>query len=134
MSRPMLALTLFLLGAASAQADGLRLDFNWGNTPACATGVPATIPNPPFIVTNVPPGTRVLDFRMVDLNVPSYDHGGGMVRYTGQAVIQPGAFKYRGPCPPSGRHRYAWTLAAKDNPGLFARVLATATAVRNFPQ
>ena len=32
--------------------------------------------------------------------------------YGGETVIQPGAFKYKSPCPPSGSHTYEWTITA----------------------
>jgi phosphatidylethanolamine-binding protein (PEBP) family uncharacterized protein len=132
-------LKLFLTVAAvavslvPAHAGDFSLQFNWGDTPACATGQPGNIANPAFIIANVPPGTRVLEFRMIDLNVPSFKHGGGNVKYSGQTVIEPGAFTYLGPCPPKGQHRYAWTLTAKNNAGLFGRVLGATRAVRSFP-
>ena len=36
---------------------------------------------------------RSRKFRMVDLDAPRFNHGGGKVRYTGQARIAPGAFQ-----------------------------------------
>ncbi|OAN78367.1 hypothetical protein A8B82_10865 [Sulfitobacter sp. EhC04] len=68
---------------------------------------------------------------MTDRDVPNYNHGGGVVAYNGQKVIAPGAFKYKSPCPPSGRHTYEWTATAqtKKNGG----ALATARAARKYP-
>ena len=40
-------------------------------------------------------------FKLVDLDVKSYNHGGGWVEYKGQSTIEPGAFKYKSPCPPN---------------------------------
>jgi phosphatidylethanolamine-binding protein (PEBP) family uncharacterized protein len=67
---------------------------------------------------------------MVDLDVPTYPHGGGKVRYSGGAAIQAGAFRYQSPCPPGGRHTYQWTATALDASG---KSLATARAQKSYP-
>jgi phosphatidylethanolamine-binding protein (PEBP) family uncharacterized protein len=66
---------------------------------------------------------------MTDLDVPDYPHGGGTVAYTGSGGLPYGAFRYRGPCPPSP-HVYRMTAEALDGSG---KVLATATAKKRFP-
>ena len=44
---------------------------------------------------------------MTDLDAGSYNHGGGKVKVDQSTIaIEPGAFKYYSPCPPSGKHRY----------------------------
>ena len=43
-----------------------------------------------------------------------FNHGGGKVEYTGQTTIEPGAFKYKSPCPPGVVHTYVWTVTAKN--------------------
>ena len=67
-----------------------------------------------FKLSNVPEGTKILQFRMKDKNAPGYNHGGGKVEYSGQNTIEPGAFKYKSPCPPGGVHTYIWTVTAKN--------------------
>ena len=52
---------------------------------------------------------------MIDKNVPSYNHGGGKINnYDGSLVIEPGAFKYKSPCPPNGKHTYEWIIKAYE--------------------
>jgi phosphatidylethanolamine-binding protein (PEBP) family uncharacterized protein len=84
----------------------LDVAFSWENTQACSTTPPA------FDITNVPEGTKFLRFHMTDLNVPSFMHGGGTVPYSGNTKIPAGSFGYTGPCPPSGSHRYRFTVEA----------------------
>ena len=53
-----------------------------------------------------------------------------LVLYDGQRIVPRGAFTYRGPCPPSGQHRYQWTIDTEDAAG---HTLATATITKKFP-
>ena len=77
------------------------------------SGKPNKVSNPIFTLTDVPEGTKELRFRMKDKDVPGYNHGGRKIKnYTGETTIQPGAFKYKSPCPPSGSHTYEWTITA----------------------
>ena len=69
---------------------------------------------------------------MKDKNVPQYNHGGGKIKnYSGETVIQPGAFKYKSPCPPSGSHTYEWTITAV---GEKKKKLGKAKATRKYPE
>lgn len=116
--------------SSPVSAAGFELSFDWGDIPLCTSGTPNIVPNPEFRLAGVPDGTATIRFRMVDLDVPSYPHGGGDVPWAGEPMIAPGAFEYRSPCPPSGRHTYEWTataLSADGNP------LATAKAARVYP-
>lgn len=125
-----IALGLGLLsGTASAE---MSVQFTWGDIPNCTTGRPGIVPNPPFVLSGVPAGTNRLVFEMVDLDVPSYNHGGGRlnVQISGpSATIPPGQFQYRSPCPPGGTHTYQWTVRAQNG----STVLAEATATRRYP-
>jgi len=114
----------------SAQAAGFKISFSWGNLKKCNSGNPNRVTNPKFSLSGVPKGTKTIQFSMKDLAVPSYRHGGGKVKYNGESSIAPGAFKYKSPCPPGGRHTYQWTAIAKDAKG---KKLATATAKRKYP-
>ena len=78
----------------------------------------------------MPAGAVKLDIRMVDLDAPSYPHGGATVVYSGQPSLPYGAFTYRGPCPPSP-HTYEFTVKALDGSG---KPLATAIARKRFPK
>ena len=87
--------------------------------------------NPIFTLANVPEGTVEIEFRLKDLDAPGYDHGGGSAAYTGENEIDPGAFKYKSPCPPGGTHTYRWTATAKDDSG---ETLGKADATREYPE
>ena len=103
-------ISLFFL-TSTVNAAEFGLAFEWGNLKSCTTGYPNKVDNPIFTLTNVPEGTKILQFKMRDKQSP-YNHGGGKVEYTGQTTIEPGAFKYQSPCPPSGSHTYEWTITA----------------------
>jgi len=93
--------------------------------------------SPEFKLSGVPKGTASLELKMVDLNVPSYPHGGGKVAYQGRGSTIPcGAIKagwgYNPPSPPAGQvHTYQWTIQAIDANG---RVLGQAVTQRKFPE
>ena len=86
--------------------------------------------SPQFTLSDVPPGTQFLDFEMVDLDAPTFQHGGSIVNYA-TPVVPMGAVRYIGPCPPIGqRHRYVWSVDATNAEG---RLLGSATAAGTFP-
>ena len=123
--------TVLAAGAVpGTRAGGFSFTFAWGNIPRCGTGFPGKVTNPVFTLSDVPAGTATLVFMLRDLDAPGFDHGGGTVRYQRQTVIRPGAFRYRSPCPPSGRHTYQWRITALDGNG---RALAIATAEKVYP-
>lgn len=123
---------LFLLAAvlvAPGAAHAFTADVKWVAGSGCSGQ------SPPISLAKVPRGTTQLDLKMVDLDMPSFNHGGGVVAYTGQTSIGAGeAFgffsSYRGPCPPPGTsHRYEWTIKALDASG---KTLGTAKKVVPF--
>ncbi len=86
----------------------------------------------------VPKGTTKLDIRMVDLNVPSFPHGGAEIAYTGQSTLECGDVAraslgvYRGPSPPPGEiHVYEWTINALDASG---KILGRSKTQLRYPQ
>lgn len=124
-----IAKTVALAGAAliaaGTAASAMGLSFDWADTKKCFDPK-----SPPFTLSGVPKETKKLRFRMVDFQAPNYNHGGGTIKYTGTNKIARGAFRYKGPCPPSGSHTYQWTVEALGDGG---KVLATAKAKRKFP-
>ncbi len=101
------------------------LSFSWTGVARCSSSPPT------FTLSDVPPGTSRLAFNMVDLNMPSYPHGGGTISYQGGNQIAAGSFSYKGPCPPEHqRHNYRWTVKALDAGG---KTLATTSAASPFP-
>ena len=114
------------LWRSTSKSEGtpFTANFSWAGIPACASTSPA------FELNNVPADTRQLSFVMTDLDMPSFNHGGSTVTYTGN-VVERGAVTYTGPCPPKGeRHNYRWTVQALDVAG---NVLGTGTAEALFP-
>lgn len=123
--RMMLAGSILLAMGSAASAE-MHMSFEWGPTKKCFD------PNsPPIHLSGVPEGTVKLAFMMSDLNAPNFHHGGGTVAYHGQSSLPYGAFKYKGPCPPSGSHTYVISVDALDAHG---KTLAKAKASRHFPE
>ena len=113
------------LDILSSDAFAMSVKFSWKGYRACSTRSPA------FNVSEVPRGTVHLAFKMVDKDVPTYPHGGGLVAFTGSSEISAGAFSYKGPCPPNGQHHmYEWTVKALDGT---EKVIASTTIAEKFP-
>lgn len=122
---------VLLAATASPAAAEFRLTFeSWGNIPACTSGRPNRVGNPEFILSGVPAGTSTIQFRMKDLDVPGYDHGGSeRLAMTGDGKVPFATFTYKSPCPPGGTHTYEWTAIARSGD----KVLAKARARRSYP-
>lgn len=119
-----------LIPAAAFAEETMKLTFTWGDIPLCTSGRPNVVPNPVFVLADVPNGTERVDFRMTDLDVPGYSHGGGSAVVTADGTVAPGAFTYKSPCPPGTVHSYEWVAEAVGG----GRVLAVARATRNYPE
>jgi phosphatidylethanolamine-binding protein (PEBP) family uncharacterized protein len=118
------ALAFAMMVGLPTAASAMGLSFAWGPTKKCFDPK-----SPPMTISAAPSGTKNLRIHMTDLDAPDYPHGGGTVAYAGNGKLSYGAFRYRGPCPPSP-HTYRMTVEALDGAG---KVLATATAKRRFP-
>jgi hypothetical protein len=117
--------TTIAVDVACSEAIAMSLSFSWTGVARCSSTPPA------FTLSAVPAGTSRLGFNMVDLNLPSYPHGGGTITYQGGSQVAAGSFSYKGPCPPERqRHNYRWTVKALDAGG---KTLATANAASPFP-
>lgn len=123
--------TIAALALAGPAAAEFKFSFDWSGLKLCTSGRPNTVKNPAFNVSGVPAGTTVIQFKLTDLDVPSYDHGGGWVKMTADGAAKVGSFRYKSPCPPSGKHTYQWTAIAKTKKT--GKTLATATAARKYP-
>lgn len=127
---PLIALGM-IATAGPARAD-MALSFpSWGDIPRCTSGHPNSVGNPQFSLTGVPAGTATVTFRLKDLDVPNYNHGGATLRMTSSGTVPFGTFTYKSPCPPGGVHTYEWTATAQDAQGA---VLAVAKARRKYPE
>lgn len=104
------AATFLPLAATSARADDLQVSFKFDASSKCSRV------SPEIKVGNIPNGTVALKVRLKDRNVPTWNHGGGMIAHDGSGIIPKGALKdgYNGPCPPSGSHTYVFTVKAVD--------------------
>ena len=112
---------LVFLVVGTADASAFSMNFRW-----CG------LSSPVFSLNGVPKGTTTLQFHMVDLDAPNYNHGGGKVLYKGQASVACAALNnYSPPSPPSGSHSYQITVTA-FGPGNSS--LGTATSTRKFPE
>lgn len=116
---------------APAMAAAFSLSFTWGDIPLCTSGNPNTVPNPRFVIQGLPPGTETVRLKLVDLDAPRYNHGGATLRLSSDAVIPPGLFTYKSPCPPGGIHTYEWQATAYSGS---KQVLGTAAARRSYPE
>lgn len=124
--------TIILSMGCVKKADNYQqfaVNFEWA-------GGGLSSPNPEIKVTNPPAGTGFLKAQMTDLDMTSFDHGGGTVPCTiknGIATIEQGALKgYRGPEPPmSQSHRYMIKIFALNMDQTL--VLGEGKAVRSYP-
>lgn len=118
--------------ACAAPAAAFEITFTWDGLKSCTSGTPNTVTNPRFSLKDVPAGTKFIRFKLVDTEVRDFDHGGGVVAWDGQDTIEPGAFKYKSPCPPGGSHIYEWTATAQSKKS--GGKLGTASAARPYPE
>ena len=115
----------------ASTAFSFELGFDWGDLKLCTSGNPNKVTNPTFTLKNVPAGTKVIRFKLKDVDVPNYNHGGAAIGWGGQSKINPGIFDYKSPCPPNGSHTYRWTATALDGPK--GKVLGEASAEKDYP-
>ncbi|MFC3616403.1 hypothetical protein ACFORG_21890 [Lutimaribacter marinistellae] len=127
-----LAAVALTLQSAPVSAE-FRIAFDGSGLQRCTTGRPAVVNSPAFRISGLPAGTKAVRFRLKDLDVPHYDHGGGWVEMTGDGVVPPGKFRYKSPCPPGRVHQYEWTAVAKTKLG-GGKTLGTAKAQRKYPE
>lgn len=124
MRKILLISAISLVASSHAYAAGMDVAFEWGPTKKCFDSK-----SPPIKLSGAPQGTEKLLIKMIDQNASDFDHGNGTVTYKGQSQLPYGAFKYKGPCPPSGTHFYKITVKAVDAAG---KVLATGAATQPF--
>ncbi len=129
---PKFSLAAVVALALATPTFAFEISFTWDGLKSCTSGNPNTVANPRFMLKDVPEGTKFIRFKLVDTNVPEFNHGGGVVAYSGQTVIEPGAFKYKSPCPPNGAHAYEWTATAQSKKS--GGKLGIAKAARKYPE
>ena len=110
--RKTLLIALFTATIPAFAQSSLNVDWEWKVSHKCSPTSPA------LVVSGIPNEANSLQVTMVDLDVRSFNHGGGSVALSGEAsiTIPEGALKnYRGPCPPnfsSFGHDYEFTVKA----------------------
>lgn len=115
--RNTLLFALLATAIPSFAQSSLTIDWEWKAGHRCSPTSPA------IVVTGIPKEAKSLEVTMIDLDVKSFDHGGGSVALTGEASITlpEGALKnYRGPCPPNYSnfgHDYEFTVKAVGQDG-----------------
>lgn len=124
------ATALLLALPAVASAVEFTATFRWGNIPLCTTGWPGKVPSPEFVLNGLPGGVTTVEFRLKDLDVPTFKHGGGKLKISGNGKVPAGAFKYLSPCPPSGQHTYEWSVTARKGNQIVARTVTR----RKYPE
>ncbi len=107
-------------------AAEMTVEFSWEGIAAC------THDSPELRVSAVPDATTDLRVRLKDISLPEWNHGGGQVKHDGSGVIPAGALKlgYNGPCQPSGRHKYEFSVMAVDADGV---IVGFGKARQSFP-
>ena len=116
---------------SASQAQAFEINFTFDGLKLCTSGKPNTVKSPAFAVKDVPAGTKYIRFKLIDRDVPSFNHGGGVVAYTGGKVIAPGQFTYKSPCPPNGAHIYEWRATAQTSKS--GGKLAVTAKARQYP-
>lgn len=92
--------------------DGFAISYTWQPSNMCQDGQ-----SPRIDLKNVPEGTKLFKVEVIDLDLRSFDHGGGIVKHKGKEYIRSGALRtYYGPCPPSGvTHTYSIVVYAMNS-------------------
>ena len=125
-----LALSILILCSCTNESESLAVigvEFEWQPTDY------GSQENPQVQLTGVPEGTRRFFVGLVDLNISTYDHGGGFVDNEGSGIIARGTVKgnYNGPAPwlPDMIHDYEITVKAYDENG---KVIGVGKTVKKF--
>ena len=126
-----LAIVPLLIGVSctneSQDAAVMGVEFEWQPTDFGSSE------NPEIRLTGVPEGTQRFFVGLVDLNVSTYDHGGGFADNDGSGSIARGSINgnYSGPAPwlPGMVHDYEITVKAYDNNG---KMIGIGKDVRRF--
>jgi len=126
-----LGIVFYSLSSTSFSKEKFEIEFtNWdlGKCP----GRTHKVPNPNIKINNSPDGTKILKFRVSDLDRPMINHGGGKIEYNGENIIKSGTFNYFRPCPPFPEiHTYKWTVTAYDKDN---KKLGTTSFKKKYPE
>ena len=107
---------LLLITTTELYAQTLNVDFKWMLKHQCSKS------SPELKVENIPKGTVEMRIQMIDLDMRTFNHGGGNLKnetgFPATFTIAEGALQlYTGPCPPnfsSFGHDYEFFVVAVD--------------------
>ena len=107
---------LLLITTTELYAQTLNVDFKWMLKHQCSKS------SPELKVENIPKGTVEMRIQMIDLDMRTFNHGGGNLKneagFPATFTIAEGALQsYTGPCPPnfsSFGHDYEFYVVAVD--------------------
>ena len=116
MKKIFLTLLLLITTTEYLYAQTLNVDFKWMLKHQCSKS------SPELKVENIPKGTVEMRIQMIDLDMRTFNHGGGNLKneagFPSTFTIAEGALQsYTGPCPPnfsSFGHDYEFFLVAVD--------------------
>jgi phosphatidylethanolamine-binding protein (PEBP) family uncharacterized protein len=126
------AFGFLVVSSTFAFSQEFSMDWNWKLEHKCSEVSPA------IELSNVPKDTHTFVVALVDFDMRSFDHGGGVVAHNGESKfsIPAGALKtYRGPCPPnfsSFGHDYEFSVAAVGLDG--KSIISRVSKVKTFSQ
>ena len=116
MKKIFLTLLLLITTTGYLYAQTLNVDFKWMLKHQCSKS------SPELKVENIPKGTVEMRIQMIDLDMRTFNHGGGNLKneagFPATFTIAEGALQsYTGPCPPnfsSFGHDYEFFVVAVD--------------------
>jgi len=116
MKKIFLTLLLLITTTEYLYAQTLNVDFKWMLKHQCSKS------SPELKVENIPKGTVEMRIQMIDLDMRTFNHGGGNLKneagFPSTFTIAEGALQsYTGPCPPnfsSFGHDYEFFVVAVD--------------------
>jgi hypothetical protein len=97
-------------------AAKMKVTFSWHGIQAC------THHSPPIQVSGIPKGTRTLEVKLTNINVPAWNQGGGSVANDGSGIIPAGALKIG--------YKYEFSVMALDDHGV---IIGFGKARQAFP-
>ena len=129
--KKIIILVFILLFSTFVRGSDFSVDFKWLLKHRCSRI------SPEFILSGIPEGTTDIAIALNDLDMRSFDHGGGRVRsetpIPSDFIVASGALKnYTGPCPPNFQgagHDYEFVFTARDSAG---KILAKTKIKKTF--
>jgi|LauGreStaDraftv2_3_1035109.scaffolds.fasta_scaffold190224_1 hypothetical protein len=128
----LIASALLVVSSITYAQQKLTVNYEWEISHKCGKK------SPEITIGGIPPGSTLLDIKMVDLDYKGWDHGGGLLKneegFPEIFKISEGGLNrgYDGPCPPNFNahgHDYEITVIAKDKSN---QVIGKGSVVKTF--